>query len=79
MKQTASAHVPKMPLINNESNDNLKAACANCSLRELCVPGGISAEDLENLDNMVAMRRRVKKGRSLFHAGDDFTSIGLFT
>lgn len=75
MKQTASAHVPNMPLISNESKENLKAACANCSLRELCVPGGISAEDLANLDNMVAMRRRVKKGRSLFHAGDDFTSL----
>lgn len=53
----------------------LKAACSNCSLRELCVPGAIPREELEQLDSIVAMRRRVKKGAALFHTGEAFKSL----
>ena len=55
--------------------DRLKAACTTCNLRELCVPGGISAADLERLDPLVAARRRLKKGEALFRIGDRFTSL----
>jgi CRP/FNR family transcriptional regulator len=53
----------------------LKAACAACNLRELCVPGGVSPRDLDQLDTLVATRRRVKRGDALFRAGDPFESI----
>ncbi len=53
----------------------LKAACAACNLRELCVPGGVSPRDLEHLDTLVATRRRVRRGEALFRAGDDFDSL----
>ena len=53
----------------------LKAACTNCNLRELCVPGTIPKEDMDKLDSIVAMRRRVKKGTALFHAGEQFKSL----
>lgn len=53
----------------------LKTACTNCSLRELCVPGTIPKEDMDKLDSIVAMRRRVKKGTALFHAGEQFKSL----
>ncbi|NND90170.1 MAG: fumarate/nitrate reduction transcriptional regulator Fnr [Granulosicoccus sp.] len=55
--------------------DSLKAACANCNLRELCVPGGIPIEELVKLDAIVAMRRRVKRGESLFNVGEKFRSL----
>lgn len=55
--------------------DSLKAACATCNLRELCVPGGIPAADLIKLDALVAMRRRVKRGDTLFNVGDEFRSL----
>jgi CRP/FNR family transcriptional regulator len=55
--------------------DSLKAACATCNLRELCVPGGIPAAELVKLDALVAMRKRVKRGETLFNAGDEFRSL----
>jgi CRP/FNR family transcriptional regulator len=55
--------------------DNLKAACATCNLRELCVPGGIPASELIKLDALVAMRRRLKRGETLFNVGDDFRAL----
>ena len=53
----------------------LKAACATCNLRELCVSGGVSPRDLERLDALVATRRRVRRGEALFRAGDGFDSL----
>jgi len=34
--------------------DAIKVACSNCNLRELCMPIGLSAQDLERIDELVA-------------------------
>ena len=52
-----------------------KVACSSCNLRELCLPVGISNEQLERLDDIVATRRTVARGEALFHAGEGFTSL----
>ncbi len=53
----------------------IKIACSNCNLRELCMPLGLSPEELEQIDGLVASRRRVKRGAQLFRQGDAFTSL----
>jgi CRP/FNR family transcriptional regulator, anaerobic regulatory protein len=53
----------------------LKTACANCNLRELCLPAGLTADDLEKLDHLVYVRKRVKRGEALYLAGEPFNSI----
>jgi CRP/FNR family transcriptional regulator, anaerobic regulatory protein len=53
----------------------LKTACSNCSLRELCMPMGLSLEELEQLDELVYTRRRLKRGESLYRAGDQFAAL----
>lgn len=55
--------------------DALRDACARCSLRELCVPGGIPESELERLDALVSLRRRVDRGRTLYRSGDPFRSL----
>ncbi len=52
-----------------------KVACSSCNLRELCLPVGMSNDQLERLDHMVATRRSVPRGEMLFRAGDDFQSL----
>jgi CRP/FNR family transcriptional regulator len=52
-----------------------KVACSNCNLRELCLPVGLSAPELDRLDRLVATRRSVARGDTLFRAGDGFTSL----
>ena len=39
------------------------------------MPMDISVEDLDRIDGMVATRRKVKRGASLFHNGEAFTSL----
>jgi CRP/FNR family transcriptional regulator len=55
--------------------DPFKVACSGCNLRELCLPVGMSDEQLQRLDAIVATRRTITRGESLFHAGDAFSSL----
>ena len=52
-----------------------KVACSNCNLRELCLPVGMSSEQLDRLDAIVATRRTLARGDALFRAGEAFTSL----
>lgn len=53
----------------------IKVACSNCNLRELCMPLGLSNEELDLIDDMVAARRTIKRGSLLFRNGEKFTSL----
>jgi CRP/FNR family transcriptional regulator, anaerobic regulatory protein len=55
--------------------ESIKVACSNCNLRELCMPVGLSSEELKKLDSIVATRRKVKQGGHLFSSGDAFTTL----
>ena len=55
--------------------DALKVACSACNLRELCLPVGLSDDELVSLDEMVSTRRAVRRGESLFRAGDPFAAL----
>jgi CRP/FNR family transcriptional regulator len=53
----------------------IKVACSNCNLRELCMPLGLSPVELDRIDEVVASRRKVKRGATLFRNGEKFTSL----
>jgi CRP/FNR family transcriptional regulator len=53
----------------------IKVACSNCNLRELCMPVGLSDQELKRLDDLVTVRRKVKRGDTLFTNGEQFTSL----
>jgi CRP/FNR family transcriptional regulator len=53
----------------------IKVACSKCNLRELCMPMGLSDQDLDRIDQLVAVRKKIKKGEFLFHSGSPFKSI----
>ncbi|MDW8480005.1 MAG: helix-turn-helix domain-containing protein [Xanthomonadales bacterium] len=53
----------------------LKRGCAGCSLGELCLPAAVSAADLERLDRLVAQRRPLARGATLFRAGDPLRAL----
>jgi CRP/FNR family transcriptional regulator len=50
--------------------------CSNCNLREICLPVGLTKDELERIDaRLVAVRHKVARGDMLFQAGDRFTSL----
>jgi len=60
---------------NVVSLSGLKAACRNCSLYHLCLPLGIDADDMEELDRIIRRRRPLRRGEYLFQPGDSFKSL----
>jgi CRP/FNR family transcriptional regulator len=54
---------------------HLRVACSNCNLRELCLPVGLSNEELDRVDQIVGTRRKIRRGEVLFRAGDRFDSL----
>ncbi len=54
---------------------SLRAACAQCNLRELCLPLGLTDAEVDQIDQMIGARRRVKRGQPLYRTGEPFTAI----
>lgn len=55
--------------------ETIKVACSGCNLRELCMPVGLNTQELIRVDELVTTRRPIKRGASLFHTGEKFTSL----
>ena len=65
----------QQPVVPAIDVHRLRAACSTCSLRELCLPGGLEPHELEKVDRIVNRRRPVRRGESLYRAGATLESI----
>ena len=52
-----------------------KVHCGACSLRELCLPHGLSNDDLKLLEETIKRPRPIHKGDYLFRMGDNCKSL----
>ena len=67
----AANDCPPSPL----SLAGMKVACSNCNLRELCMPVGLSDQEIERLDTLITTRRRIKRKTPLFRTGEKFHAL----
>ena len=49
--------------------------CSTCGLREMCLPCSLSGQDVARVDELIYTRRRLRRGESLYRAGDAFSSL----
>jgi len=54
---------------------DLKTACSQCNLQELCLPVGLENTEIEQLDTLVGARKRVKRHQHLYRTGEPFEAI----
>ena len=53
-----------------------KVQCTHCNLREICLPVGLTRDELEHMDRrLLAGRRKVAHGETLFRSGDRFDAV----
>ena len=52
-----------------------QVACSSCNLRELCMPLGLNASELQRVDQLVNIRKKIKRGASMYNNGDKFTNL----
>ena len=72
---TASIHHQAGSKLVAMTPQGIKVACSNCNLRELCMPLGLTDSELDRIDEVVATRRKIKRGDTLFRNGDKFASL----
>jgi CRP/FNR family transcriptional regulator len=53
----------------------LRRSCSQCTLRQLCLPAGIGAEDIDRLDRIVKRRRSIADKERLFSAGSELKTL----
>lgn len=57
------------------AKETFKLACSSCNLRPVCMPEGLSPAELQRIDELVASRRSLKRGSTLFHNGEPFSAL----
>ena len=55
--------------------EGIKVACSKCNLRELCMPVGLSDDEMARIDEVIASRRKVKRKTPLFRNGEKFHAL----
>lgn len=50
-------------------------ACADCQLQDLCLPIGISREEVDRLDDIVNRKRPLQRGTILYNQGERFNAL----
>jgi len=64
-----------MPETRPVQVQHLKAACSSCSVLELCLPIGMTGQEIERLDTLIVKRFKVKKDAALYRIGDPLRSL----
>ena len=57
------------------SSTRLKIACSRCNLRELCLPVDLSAEEMQQMDDISHLKRGYARGDYLYRSGSKFHSL----
>ncbi|MCW5625001.1 MAG: fumarate/nitrate reduction transcriptional regulator Fnr [Burkholderiales bacterium] len=64
-----------IPVLRPVSLDRLRTACSNCGLKELCLPVGLTPDEMARIDSLIGTRRTLKKGAHLYRSGEPFEAL----
>ncbi|WP_305908248.1 helix-turn-helix domain-containing protein [Methylomarinum sp. Ch1-1] len=52
-----------------------QVSCNNCSLDSICLPRGLSQQEIENISRVVKARKTLQRGEFIYHEGDNFKGV----
>src|SRR3954462_4273621 len=58
-----------------QRSNHATAKCQTCGLRELCLPAGLDAHEIDQLNSVVNRKRPLKRGEYLYRTGGTLQSI----
>ena len=50
-------------------------SCSSCYLRNMCLPSGLTADKLPEMDELTQVKRKLARGATLYRTGDIFDSL----
>ncbi len=53
----------------------LRVACSQCNLMELCLPVGLSEEDVARIEELIGTRRKLKRHQALYEVRSPFQAL----
>ncbi|MGY6123530.1 fumarate/nitrate reduction transcriptional regulator Fnr (plasmid) [Paraburkholderia strydomiana] len=74
VRPPASPHPGQVPA-NASAPRKDALRCTTCSMRSICMPQGLTAEELQRIESLVCPSRTIKQGETIFRANDSFQSI----
>jgi CRP/FNR family transcriptional regulator len=75
LHRAPSAHKPMPAREKTAEVSRVATRCSTCNLREICLPCGLTGQEAACVEEAIYTRRRIKRGETLYRAGDDFGSI----
>ncbi len=52
-----------------------QVSCNDCSLDNICLPRGLSHEEIESISQIVKAKKTLQRGEFIYHEGDNFRGI----
>lgn len=53
----------------------IRVDCCACNLNRICLPSGMPPDEIDSLSDIVRRDRPLRKGESIYHAGERFSGI----
>lgn len=70
-----SAAVVSIVPLREAKTGRARSCCSTCSLRHVCLPRALGADEFASFEELTRVKRRVARGVSLYRAGDAFESL----
>lgn len=61
--------------VPNTDLEGLRRSCGYCAMHDVCLPAGLSGDELEKVDAVVRDKFPLERGHILFHQGESFTAL----
>jgi CRP/FNR family transcriptional regulator len=61
--------------VDTRDEHHPRVTCTSCLLREMCLPPGLSRDELASAEHLVSTRLRIRRGGALYRYGDTFKSL----
>ncbi len=52
-----------------------QVSCNNCGLDRICLPRGLSQQEIENISRVVKAKKTLQRGEFIYHEGDGFKGV----
>ncbi|KIP13284.1 bacterial regulatory s, crp family protein [Burkholderia sp. MSHR3999] len=72
---TSRSVIPLYPVEPEDQPKRTASRCSSCALRTVCMPQSLTPAEFARIDAMIWTTRHVKRGETLYRAGDAFHSI----
>ena len=59
----------------SDGDERNRARCSTCNMRDLCLPGGLTEDQMTAFSDTVYTHKRVKRGDALYRLGEEFSAI----